>query len=68
MLKEKVSNAIILGPSVANIFKLNNKYRFQIILKYKNVLDVIDILRKVEEHYFNSKNVKIEITFNPRRI
>ncbi len=68
MLKERVNNTIVLGPSVANIFKLNNKYRFQIILKYKDVLDVIDVLRKVEEHYFNDKNVKIEITFNPRRI
>ena len=24
----------ILGPSLANIFKINNKYRFQILIKY----------------------------------
>ena len=68
LLRSKINNSIILGPSVANIFKLNNKYRFQIIIKYKNVLEIIDTLRDIEEHYFNNKDIKLEITFNPRRL
>ena len=59
---------IILGPSVANVFKLNNKYRFQIIIKYKDINNIIDIITKLEEHYFNKKNIKLEIDFNPVKL
>ena len=64
-LKDNLKNTIILGPSVSNIFKLNNNYRFQIILKYKNVNDILKQLTIIQEHYFNNKDIKLEIDFNP---
>ncbi len=56
------SSYIILGPSVSNIVKLNNKYRFNIMIKYKkndklyealNVINTIDL-----------KNVNVDINVN----
>ena len=35
VLKDKLGSSIILGPSVCNVFKVNNTYRFGIIIKYK---------------------------------
>lgn len=66
-LCKSINNTIILGPSIANIFKLNNQYRFQIVLKYKNVDNILDSLSNLQEHYFNKKNIKVEIDFNPIR-
>ena len=35
-LKNNIDDtSILLGPSTANMFKLNNIYRFQIIVKYR---------------------------------
>ena len=67
-LRNNIKETMILGPSVANIFKLNNKYRFQIILKYKDVKLVMEELKKIESYYFNNKEIKLEITFNPRKL
>lgn len=67
-LKNELKQQIILGPSVANQFKLNNNYRFQIIIKYKNINNIIETLTKLQQHYFNQKNIKIEIDFNPMKL
>ena len=67
-LRDNIKNEIILGPSVANQFKLNNNYRFQIIIKYKNINNILETLKEIQEHYFNEKNVKIEIDFNPMKL
>ena len=56
---------IILGPSCCNMFKLNNNYRFQIIIKYKDKENIMDALEKLQEHYFGNKNIKLEIDFDP---
>lgn len=64
-LKQNIKQEIILGPSVCNVFKLNNNYRFQIIIKYKDVNNILPFLTKLEQHYFNKKDIKIEIDFNP---
>ena len=67
-LRENINKAIILGPSVCNIFKLNNRYRFQIIIKYKDINDVKDAIQSISEHYFNDKKIKLEIDFNPLKL
>ena len=64
-LKQNIKQEIILGPSVCNVFKLNNNYRFQIIIKYKDVNNILPFLTRLEQHYFNKKDIKIEIDFNP---
>lgn len=67
-LKQNIKNEIILGPSVCNVFKLNNNYRFQIIIKYKDVNNILEYLTNIKHHYFNKKDIKVEIDFNPLKL
>lgn len=67
-LKDKIKDEVILGPSTANIFRINNKYRFQIIIKYRNINNIINYLYKLEERFFNDKDIKLEIDFNPWKL
>jgi primosomal protein N' (replication factor Y) len=59
------SKYIILGPSVS--FKVNNTYRFQCIIKYKEKEELMKVLEYINEHY-KAKNIKLEIDFNPNRL
>ena len=67
-LNKNLTNTIILGPSIANIFKINNIYRFQIILKYKKEDKLYSTLNDLIEHYKSNNKVKIDIDFNPIHI
>ena len=67
-LKNNIKEEIILGPSLANIFKINNEYRFQIIIKYKNINNIKIILLKLQERFYNDKKIKLEIDFNPVKL
>lgn len=64
-LDRNLVNTIVLGPSPATIFRLNNIYRYGIILKYKDDTDIKIILNKIIEHYKANRNIKIDINFNP---
>ena len=66
-LKDNLKETI-LGPSLANIFKINNKYRFQILIKYKDINNIIGITTKLQEHFFNNNDIKLEIDFNPIKL
>lgn len=67
-LKKSIKTETILGPSVSNMFKLNNEYRFQIIIKYKDLKNIRGYLIKLQERFFNDKKVRLEIEFNPMKI
>ncbi len=60
-------NFIILGPSLARIFKLKNKYNFSIIIKYKYKENLFETLKIVKDNY-ESKRVLIDIDINPINI
>ena len=66
-LDKKLNNVIILGPTTASMFKLNNIYRFQIILKYKNYNLIKDELKYLDDVYKFNNKVNIEIDNNPSR-
>lgn len=68
ILKENLTSSIILGPSISNVFKLNNEYRFNIIIKYKKEDNLYNMLTKLQNHYKNNKYIKIDIDFNPYNI
>ena len=68
IIKNNLKNEIILGPSVCNLFKLNNNYRFQIIIKYKDINNIIPILTELQNHYFGNRKVRVEIDFNPYKL
>ena len=39
-----------------------------IIIKYKDVNNILEYLTNIEHHYFNKKDIKIEIDFNPLKL
>ncbi len=59
---------IILGPSPSVLYKINNIYRYSIIIKYKDINSIKDILIKINEHYKGNNNIKIDIDFNPTHV
>ena len=67
-LNDNLDNVKILGPSIASLFKVNNKYRFQILIKSKNISKQYPILIKLLEHYKNNNNINIDIDFNPLHV
>lgn len=68
-LSQNISNdTIILGPTTASMFKINNIYRFQIILKYKKDPKLFEILKDLDEIYMLNNKVNIEIDNNPLQI
>lgn len=67
-LKKNLNNSIVLGPSIASVFRVNNIYRFQLIIKYKKDLDLYPTLHSLIEHYQSNSKVKIDIDFNPLHI
>lgn len=67
-LERNLLNTNILGPSQCSIFKVNNIYRYGIILKYKKEDKLVEILEKILEHYKSDSRIKIDIDFNPSQI
>ncbi|AXH98654.1 primosomal protein N' [Sporosarcina sp. PTS2304] len=51
-LAERLSpNTIIIGPTAAAISRLNNRYRYQCLIKYKQEPALIPILQQLLKHY-----------------
>ena len=68
-LENKLTDkTIILGPTTANPFKVNNIYRFQIILKYKIESNLMKTLKELDEIYMNNTKANIEIDNNPLQV
>ena len=67
-LEKHLSNTIILGPSASNVFKVNNTYRYGIILKYKKEDELINTLNMMIDAYKSNSKVKIDINFNPKHL
>ena len=68
-LEKKLSdNVIILGPTTANVFKINNVYRFQIIVKYKREPNLFNVLKELDELYMLNNKCNIEIDNNPLQV
>lgn len=64
-----ISNtSIVLGPSTATMFKLNDIYRFQILIKYRFDDKLHDALNFIDNLYITNKEVYIEIDNNPLSI
>ena len=61
-------NSEVLGPSIGSTFKINNTYRFGIIIKYKKDDTIVPFLKKCIDYYKNNNKIKIDIDFNPINI
>lgn len=64
-LERNLPQFTILGPTSLAVFKVNNIYRYGIILKYKKEEGLRDFLLKVQNHYKSNQKLRIDIDFNP---
>ncbi len=68
-LKSKISEeAILLGPVASPIPKINDRYRYQCLIKYKREPNLFSALRKILEHYNPQASrdaLSITIDINP---
>lgn len=64
-LERNLGHTTILGPTTLAVFKVNNIYRYGIILKYKREEDLYDILIKIQNHYKSNHKLRVDIDFNP---
>jgi primosomal protein N' (replication factor Y) len=67
-LERNLDHVIILGPNSGNLFKINNIFRYHIILKYKKGDELRVLLKKIIEHYKQNKQLKVDIDFNPSQM
>ena len=57
------SSFIILGPAMDGIFKIKNKYHFVILIKYKKINNLIEVLNNINDNY-TSNRLKLDININ----
>lgn len=67
-LRREISNNIILGPSAANIPKINNVYYVGIIIKFKQTKEIISALNFVNDKYKINSKVMVEVDLNPIKL
>ncbi len=63
--RELSEENIILGPSASLFYKINNVYRFQCVVKYKNFDKIKNTLEDIQKHYEKNKDIAVEIDINP---
>ena len=58
----------VLGPSMANIFRINNIYHYQCIIKYKRDDKLSKVLRDIDNIYKVNNKIDVDIDVDPIRI
>ncbi len=66
--KNLSKQTIILGPTTSVVFKMNNIYRFQILLKYKRDAYLTKCLKELDEMYSLNNKVNLEIDNDPLQV
>ena len=66
--KELSKETIVLGPSPANVLKINNIYNFQCIIKYRKDDNLIKTLKFIDNKYIIEKDINISIDQDPLRL
>ncbi len=59
---------VVLGPTMANVFKINNIYSFQCIIKYRDDTLLKVVLKEIDKQYKINDKVKVEVDINPIRL
>ena len=68
-LRNNLSNGTrVLGPSMANIFRINNIYHYQCIVKYKRDDKLNQVLREIDNIYKVNNKVDVDVDVDPVRI
>lgn len=61
-------DSILLGPSPSPMFKMNDIYYFQCVIKFKQDATVMKSLSHLVLHYAKDSKVSVEIDTNPQRL
>lgn len=68
-LKKNIKDtSIVLGPTTASVFKVNNIYRFNIVVKYRFDETLFPTLKELDKLFVMNKKVSLEIDVNPTKI
>lgn len=68
-LRKKLSPSTkVLGPSMANIFRINNVYHYQCIIKYKKDERLNSVLREIDNIYKINNKIDVDVDVDPVRI
>lgn len=68
-LRKNLSSATyVLGPAMANVFRVDNVYRQQCIIKYKRDDKLREVLMDLDNHYKGNRKVSVEIDIEPNRL
>ena len=68
-LKQNLSSdTFVLGPAMANVFRVDNVYYQQCIVKYKKDDKLRKVLTDIDNHYKNNSKVNVEIDIEPNRL
>lgn len=62
------NDSIVLGPTMANMFKVNNIYHYQIIIKYRKDDSLMKVLKFIIDMQVRNNKIDVSIDFNPSRI
>lgn len=60
--------AIVLGPAMANVFKMNNVYRYKCTVKYRKSDKLEEVLTFIDGIYRDNVRVSIEVDVGPSRM
>ena len=64
-LKKNVEETtIVLGPTIANMFRVNNVYHFEIMIKYRFDDKLKTILKELDSMFLINRKVELEIDLN----
>ena len=64
-LRRNVDKEIVLGPSVASLSKINNIYYFEIIIKYRDKDNIVNILNDVRKITLSNSKINVQFDINP---
>ena len=59
---------IILGPTMANMFKINNVFHYQCIIKYQRDDKLSKVLKEIDDIYKIESKVNVSINVDPTRL
>ncbi|WP_436860714.1 primosomal protein N' [Staphylococcus caeli] len=69
LLQHLSDKALVLGPSPAALARINNEYRFQILVKYKSEPALHEALKYLDDYYHDQylkEKLALKIDINPQ--
>ncbi|ARD74238.1 primosomal protein N' [Staphylococcus xylosus] len=69
LLQHLTNKALVLGPSPAALSRINNEYRFQILVKYKSEPALHEALKYLDDYYHDQylkEKLSLKIDINPQ--